>query len=362
MNETLSSISPSPLRLLLLGYGNVAQALLPLLASRSEWLERQFTVRPVISGIGTRRQGFHIHPDGIDATILASEADPLRWFSIRASQVKDAEAFLQAGKTAGANILIELTTLQPRDGQPALQHIRTALKAGMDVITANKGPIAHAQAELSALARQQKVQLRFESTVMDGLPLINLAQFTLQAVGIRSFRALLNATSSLVLSLVEQGHPLEDAIRRAQASGVAETDPWYDLDGWDAVMKTTILANNLLESQLTPHMVKREGIRALSIDSIRTAASQGTPLRLVSQANCKNGSIVAAVAPQPIHADDVLHIAKGTTSIISLETAAMGTITLVEHEPAVVQTAYGVLSDLITVLQQRNWSPISIGG
>jgi len=31
----------------------------------------------------------------------------------------------------------------------------------------------------------------------------------------------------------------------------------------------------------------------------------------------------------------------------------MGTITLVEHETATSQTAYGVLSDLITILQQR---------
>ncbi len=362
MNGVFSSASYPPLRLLLLGYGNVAQAFLLLLASRSEWLGQQFSVRFVISGIGTRRQGFFLHPEGIDATALVAQPHPLHWFSSQSSQVENAEALLQAGRTAGASILIELTALQPLHGQPALQHIRTALRAGMDVITANKGPIAHAQAELLALAQQQKVQLRFESTVMDGLPLINLAQFTLQAVGIRSFRALLNATSSLVLSLIEQGHPLEVAISKAQEIGIAEADPWYDLDGWDAVMKTTILANNLLDGQLTPFMVKRKGIRSLSTDDIRIAASQGTPLRLVSQASHQNGTIIAEVAPQSLYAEDVLRIGRGTTSIISLETEAMGTITLVEHEPMVVQTAYGVLSDLITVLhQRRNRAPASTG-
>jgi homoserine dehydrogenase len=353
MNDVFPLGPHPPLRLLLLGYGNVAQAFLPLLVSRSEWLGHQFSVRPVITGVGTRTHGFFLHAEGIDARTLVAQPDPLHWFSSKSHQMENAEAFLQAGKVAGASILIELTTLQPQNGQPALDHIRTALLAGMDVITANKGPIAHAQAELLALAQQQKVQLRFESTVMDGLPLINLAQFTLQAVGIRSFRALLNTTSSVVLSLIEQGHPLEEAIHRAQEIGVAESNPWHDLDGWDAVMKTTILANNLLGGQLTPFKVKREGIRSLSNDEIRTAAAQGTPLRLVSQASRQNGNIFAEVSPQRLHADDVLRIGKGTTSIISLETEAMGAITLIEHEPKVAQTAYGVLSDLIIVLQQR---------
>src|SRR5436305_3564442 len=165
MHEVFPLSSHPPLRLLLLGYGNVAQAFLPLLASRSEWLGQQFSVRSVISAIGTRTYGFFLHPEGIDASTLAAQLHPLHWFSTKSHQVKDAEAFLRAGKPAGASLLIELTTLQPQNGQPALHHLRSALLLGMDVITANKGPIAHAQAELMTIAQQQKVQLRFESTV-----------------------------------------------------------------------------------------------------------------------------------------------------------------------------------------------------
>lgn len=250
-------------------------------------------------------------------------------------------------------MLIELTTLNPQDGQPALLHIRSALQAGMDVITANKGPVAFAQFELQALARRHNVQFRFESTVMDGLPVINLAQFALPAVGIRSFRALLNSTSSLVLNLVEQGYSRDEAISRAQQIGVAEADPWYDLDGWDAVMKTTILANTLLEGQLTPTMVEREGIRNLNSDEICAAALAGSPIRLVSQAHRKHGVLIAEVRPRRVSSDDILYVGKNTMGVISLETEAMGTITLVEHQPGVVQTAYGVLSDLINIQRQR---------
>jgi len=354
MSEMSLSAPLPPLRLLLLGYGHVAQAFFPLLASRSKWLSQEPGIRPIISGIGTRSQGFFIHPEGIDADLLAHEQDAPDWFRSRGSRVENAEAFISTGKDAGASLLIELTTLNPRDGQPALTYIRSALSAGMDVITANKGPVAYAQRELEALAHRHKVQFRFESTVIDGLPLLNLAQFTLPAVGMRAFRALLNTTSTLVLSMIEQGYSRDDAIAKAQQLGIAEADPWYDLDGWDAVMKTTILANTLLEGDLTPQMVEREGIRNLTSEDIRSAALAGSPLRLVSSASRKHGTLVAQVRPQRINADDILHVGKGTTSLISLETEAMGILTLIEHEPTVLHTAYGVFSDFVTVLQRKH--------
>lgn len=351
----MHSQEAQPLRVLLMGYGNVAKAFLPLLAARSAWLAHELGIQLLISGIGTRRQGFFVHSAGIAAVSLAQEEQPLLSFCQHASssRVADAAAFIQAGKDAGASLLIELTTLQPQDGQPALSHIRQALMAAMDVVTANKGPIAYAQMELQQLAQHHHVQLRFEATVMDGLPLINLAQFTLQAVGITAFRALLNTTSSLVLSMIERGSTLEDAIQQAQVLGIAEADPWYDLDGWDAAMKTTILANNLLDAQITPLQVKREGMRNLSIAAIREAASADTPIRLVSRGERIGEQVLAEVVPQRISSEDILHVGKGTTSVISLHTEAMGTMTLVEHEPVVTQTAYGVLSDVITVVRQK---------
>jgi homoserine dehydrogenase len=317
-------------------------------------LGRELGIRPVITGIGSRSRGLYIYSNGINADLLAREQDPLRWFSSAGTRVENSEAFIQAGKNAGASLFIELTTLNPQDGQPALMHIRKALEAGMDVVTANKGPVAYAQVELQSLARRHDVQFRFESAVMDGLPLINLAEFTLPAVGVQSFQAILNSTSTLVLNMIEQGYSRDEAIRKAQQIGVAEADPWYDLDGWDAVMKTTILANTLLEGQLTPQMVEREGIRNLTLDEICAAALAGSPIRLVSQAHRKHGVLFAEVRPRRISSDDILHVGKGTTSVISLETEAMGTITLVEHEPSITQTAYGVLSDLITIERQRS--------
>lgn len=336
--------------LLVLGYGNVAQALLPLLATRSTWMEQELKIRLLISGLGSRRAGFFIHPTGLPATDLTS--NPLPLFQAVGQTCEDALAFIRAGQAAGANTLLELTTLNPANGEPALSHIRAALEVGMDVVTANKGPIAHASAELHALARSKGTHLRYESTVMDGLPLLNLAEFTLPAVGIRGFRGLLNSTSGIVLRQMEQGQTLAAAILRAQQIGVAEADPWYDLDGWDATMKTTILANALLHAQLTPAQVQRTGIRDLTQAEIRATAQAGMPLRLVSSAHIVNGSPVATVSPQRLQPDDPLYAARDS-SMVLLETEAMGRITLIEHDTDVVQTAYGVLSDLINIQRAK---------
>src|SRR5690348_3671809 len=104
MSETSHFELLSPLRLLLLGYGHVAQAFLPLLASRSQWLSQQFGIRPVISGIGTHSQGFFIHPEGIDADLLAHEQDTRDWFRSQGNQLENAETFIAAGKAAGASL------------------------------------------------------------------------------------------------------------------------------------------------------------------------------------------------------------------------------------------------------------------
>ena len=349
MNETSLSALLPPLRILVLGYGHVARAFLPLLASRSEWIGRELGIRPVITGLGSRRDGLYIHKGGVSAHQLVNEPDALTRFRQEGSSVSDAEQFIEAGKAAGASLFIELTTLNPRDGQPALSHIHKALALGMDVITANKGPVAYAQAELQELAQRQHVQFRFESTVMDGLPLLNLAELALPAVGIRGFRAILNSTSSVVLSMIEQGYSQEEALFKAQQIGITEADPSFDLDGWDAVMKTTILANTLLEGHLAPRLVERQGIRHLTTDDICAAALAGSPYRLVSEARRSKGELRAKVGPRRIQADDILHAGVALGGIISLETEAMGIITVVEHANNVTQTAYGVLSDLIII-------------
>ena len=70
---------------------------------------------------------------------------------------------------AQANVLFENTSLNPHTGQPAIDYARTALGAGVHVVTANKGPVVHAYHELRDLAAANGVRFLHEAAVMGGL-------------------------------------------------------------------------------------------------------------------------------------------------------------------------------------------------
>ena len=90
--------------------------------------------------------------------------------------------------------------------------------------------------ELTALAKEKKRQFLFESTVMDGVPIFSLFSRGLPAAELRGFSGVLNSTSNVVLTEVERGRSFDEAVKRAQAMGIAETDPiagsgWVGLRG-----------------------------------------------------------------------------------------------------------------------------------
>src|SRR5205807_6263136 len=148
----------------------------------------------------------------------------------------------------------------PRTGEPALTTIREALEAGMDVITANKGPIAYGFKELEAMARAHDRRLRFESSVADNLPLFNLMRYGLPTAKVGLIRGILNSTSNYLLSQSARGVPWKAALEEAQRLGIAERDPSNDLEGWDAALKATIVANVVMGLDLKVSDVVREPV------------------------------------------------------------------------------------------------------
>ena len=91
------------------------------------------------------------------------------------------------------------------NGQPAIDHIRAALESGAHAITANKGPVVHAYEDLASLRPRRGKRFLFESTVMDGVPIFSMFRDSLPAVHLRGFRGILNSTTNVILSGMEQG-------------------------------------------------------------------------------------------------------------------------------------------------------------
>jgi len=318
------------LKLALIGYGNVGRALAKLLVAKRN--EFPFT----ITGIHTLRHGTAIDPAGVKHA---------ETFGPRAASV---DAFLDAAR---ADVAVELTTLNPVDGEPAISHIRAALARGMHVVTANKGPIAHCFADLREEAARAGVGFRFESAVMDGAPVFNLWRHTMPGVRVLGFTGVLNSTTKVVIETMEGGGSFEDGLATARAMGITEADGAFDVEGWDSAAKTAALANVLMDSRITPQEVSTRGITRLTPDRVREIAATGKTVRLVSRGKRSGRGVSLRVRAEVLRRDDLLACTPGTTNLLLFHTDLMGTFGTVSIDPAVEQTAYGVFSDLVSLAE-----------
>jgi homoserine dehydrogenase len=248
-----------------------------------------------------------------------------------------------------ADVLFEITPLEPRSGEPAIGHARRALGRGLHVVTANKGPVAYARRALLALARRRGVRFLHEGAVMDGTPIFNLAERCLPGARVTGFRGLLNSTTTRILSRMERGGSAQEALREAQAAGVTEADPSHDLEGWDAAVKGCVLANALMGAEVRPPQVRRRGITAITGAQARAALRSGHRLRLIVRAVRGPKGVAVSVAPERVPVGDFL-VSAGSDGALVLGTDLMGEVGIWEGAGGVDQTAYALLSDLLAVL------------
>jgi homoserine dehydrogenase len=298
-------------------------------------LERQRAAYPFrIVGIQTARHGTAYDESGLAVKPL---------FGPPADSV---EEFLDRAKS---EIVVEITTLNPATGEPALSHIRAAFARGRHVVTANKGPLAHAYASLRDQAKSAGVEFRFESTVMDGVPLFNCVRKNLPGVKVLGFTGALNSTSKVVIAAMRQGKSMEDGIQAARRSGITEADASYDIDGSDSAAKTAVLANVLMDARVTPHDVHRRGIGRLTPERVQALAKTRKTVCLISRARSTTSGIRLRVRAEVIDDSDPLAMVKDTSNLILLDTDLMGTIGMMGISSGVEQTAYGVFSDVVDI-------------
>ncbi len=319
------------MRLALLGYGNVGRALARLLEGRRE------SYPFFITGIHTARHGTAIDANGLSAEPAFGPA------------AVSVDEFLDR---AAAEVMVELTPLNPVNGEPAISHIRTAFARCMHVVTANKGPIAHAYAQLRDEAQRADVLFRFESTCMDGAPVFNMVRSTLPGVRVLSFTGVLNSTSKIVIEAMRKGRSMQEGIGEAREMGITEADAAYDIEGWDAAAKTAALANVLMDARTTPQQVSTRGIGRLTTERVMDLASKGKTVRLISRAKSTGDGVKLRVRAEVIDDSNVLASVRGTSNLLLLHTDLMGTIGMISISPGVEQTAYGVFADLVDIWQR----------
>ena len=340
--------------LALIGYGNVARRFVSLLEERREWLARECLLECRIVGVATRTHGARYDPRGIDFADLNRDGQKPR------AQPPPAPHIIErlGQSAADFRILVETTTLDIRSGRPAIDHVRAGIAAGCDVVTANKGPVAFAYAQLRDEACAANVSFLFEGAVMDGIPIFNLVRETLPAVEILGFRGVINSTTNHILTALERGEEFGAALARMQAEGIAEADPALDLDGWDAAAKAAALANVLMDARLTPADVRRTGISPEDAARARNALTRGKRLKLIASAVREpSGAVVATVQPVELAREDLLAGLDGKANALVLRTDLLGELAICQLEGNLTHTAYALLSDIVTIRRRQQALP-----
>lgn len=345
-DTTVKSREVKKIRVALLGFGNVGRAFARLLKNKQEEIARQYGIAFVVTGIATARHGIAIDHGGLDpvrCALMVKNGETLD--NVHAGvPVGDNFEFI---RESGADALAEITPLVPDSGQPATDHVREALGAGMHVVTANKGPAAFAYRPLVELAREKGVSFRIEGTVMDGAPVFSMLDRVLPATRVLGFRGVLNSTTNFVLTSMEEGLPPEDALRQAQALGITEDNYGYDLAGWDAAVKAALLVNVLMGGSVAPPSVTRTGIEHITTRTVIEANRQGRRFKLIAEAHSHDQEIFVRVVPRMLPLNDPLSQVNGASTALTLVTDTLGELTITLKDPTTSQTAYALLSDLI---------------
>ncbi|MCI0475297.1 MAG: homoserine dehydrogenase [Anaerolineales bacterium] len=333
-------------RLAIVGLGNVGRRLLELIQLKRDALGARFDLEFVIVGVCDSTSGA-ADAAGLDCAKILELKRAKRGLATYFPDARVETPPCEWARTVAADIVVELTTTNLKDGEPGLGVIRDALARKIPVVTANKGPLVFAYPELAALARQNGVPLLHSAAVTGGLPTLNIGTRDLGVATIEKFEGVVNGTTNYILSRMAQGQTYTEALKHAQDIGMAEADPSLDVDGWDAAAKLVIIANAVLHRPTTLKDVTVEGIRKLTPIDLITAEEHRQTIKLIALAERVGKNYNLSVQPTWLDKTHPLaRLGAGTMGVI-YETDINGTIFASIEEEDPYPTAAAVLRDLV---------------
>ena len=339
------------MKLILIGFGVVGQGFAEILRDKAADLLRDHNFSAQIVGVLTASKGSLYQPDGLDipALLAAAETGSFESYPYQVELLRGLSATDMIAPGA-ADVLIEVSSTNLDTAEPALTYCQAALDAGMHLVLANKGPVALAYADLKSKARNNRLQMRYEATVMAGTPTMHLAEDALSGCEIKAARGILNGTTNYILTQMESGMSYDEALAEAQALGYAETDPSGDVEGWDAAGKVLILANALFGRHLKMSDLDVSGITEITASDIAAAKMQGERYKLIALATPQGGEVRARRLPL----SDPLASVGDSTNAITLETDLLGDISLIGAGAGKKETGAAILSDLLAIHRTTN--------
>ena len=316
-----------PITLGIAGLGTVGAGLLSLLDTHADRLEL-LTGRPIrVAGVSARTKGRDRGVGLGDVT----------WFDDPVALATD----------PSINVFVEL--IGGEEGV-ARASVEAALKAGKHVVTANKALLAKHGFELAALAEKNKVCLNFEAAVAGGIPVIKTLREALAANKVRRVYGILNGTCNYILTkMQDEARGFADVLAEAQAKGYAEADPTFDIGGFDAAHKLTLLTALAFGTRIGADQVHVEGIEGITQADIEAADELGYRIKLLGVATETDSGIEARVNPSMVPKHTAIAEVSGVTNCVAIDADFAGTLLLVGPGAGAKATASAVASDIVDV-------------
>jgi homoserine dehydrogenase len=329
------------IKICLIGKGTVGTAFLELLQKKRSYLKNRYEVECIITTIFERERAW-INRNGLnlDTIISKNKTDSSLW--------KNGVDIQNDLKNFDIDICIESTPTNPKTGEPAFSYIIKALNNNMDVITSNKGPFCLYYRKLKELAKKRNCLLKYEATVGSGIPILSMSE-TLEGNTLTKIKAILNGTSNYILSRMSSERiPFLYALKEAQELGYAESDPNFDIQGYDAGGKLVILINELFGLNKSIKDVQMEGIEGITPNTIELAESDGFIIKPIALFEDKK----LFVGPRLIKRNSLLNIS-GTLNAIKIYTEEAGPLTFLGRGAGGFEAASAMFNDLIYIIRKR---------
>jgi homoserine dehydrogenase len=238
--------------------------------------------------------------------------------------------------------------------KPAREIFLALLESGKDVVTANKALLCEHGDVIFERARTLGRTVAFEAAVAGGIPIIACINQCLTANQILGIEAILNGTSNFILTeMFARERPYGDVLSEAQRLGYAEADPTMDVDGTDAAQKLAILARLAFGTKVGTGAFTRLGIDTLELADLKYADELGYTVKLLAVAKLVDGQLEMHVQPTLVHHDRPLAQCGGAFNMIALEGDAVGKTWYSGAGAGQMPTASAVVADLIDVATGR---------
>ncbi len=272
------------------------------------------------------------------------------WITPRSVEIKRAKKssdYKEALQDKDIDIIVELVG----GTQFSYTLVEEALKAGKNVVTANKALLAERGAPLFQLAREQNKSIGFEGSVCGGIPIIRTVGDALVGDKINSIYGIVNGTTNYILTkMLEENLSFTMALKQAQKLGFAEADPTLDVNGFDAAHKITILAELAFNTPIRFENVYTEGIEGVHLQDIKIAAELGYVLKLLAIAKLDpDNTVEVRVNPTLVPKGNQLAYVRNEFNAVLLESAYLGNSMYYGRGAGSLPTATAVVADIIDI-------------